>query len=53
MNTRAKLNVMDVECILDSPSFRTRYDKVEFVDYLAHYGLISEKTKNEVLKTLE
>lgn len=47
---RAKLNKLDVECLLACHIFKSDYDKREFIEYLVHYQLISEKTRNELLK---
>lgn len=46
------LNAMDVECIMCFKVFDSVQDKVEFVEYLYHNGLISNRTKNTLLKEL-
>lgn len=47
------LSVMDVECILFFKAFTCRQDRVEFVEYLYHNGLISTRTKETLLKELK
>lgn len=46
------LSVMDVECIMCFKVFNSNQDKKDFIEYLFHYKLISERTKNQLLKNL-
>jgi len=46
------LSVMDVECIMCFKAFNSNQDKKDFIEYLFHYKLISERTKNRLLKKL-
>lgn len=46
------LSVMDVECIMCFKVFNSNQDKKDFIEYLFHYKLISERTRNKLLKEI-
>ena len=46
------LSVSDVKCIMCFKVFDSVQDKVDFVKYLFYYKLISDRTKNTLLKEL-
>lgn len=44
------LSVKDVECIVFFRVFNSKQDKIEFIEYLFYYRLISERTKKILLE---
>ena len=44
------LSVLDVECIMSFKVFNSNQDKIDFIEYLFHYQLISERTKKQLLE---
>lgn len=46
------LSVLDVQCLLSFKAFNSKQDKIDFVEYLFYYKLISSRTKNAVLEEL-
>ena len=46
------LSFADVECIMCFKVFNSTQDKKDFVEYLYHYKLISERTRNKFLESL-
>lgn len=49
---KSKLSFADVECMMCFEAFNSTYDKINFVNYLYHYKLISEKTRDKLLESL-